>query len=71
MSEDEWGLERPGSSLGVWRVVLEQKRRVDGVVGFVGGAFWKGKTLCPFGILFRSLFVSFLEGKTVKPTFHL
>ena len=27
---------------------------VDGVdvVGFVGGALWKGKTLCPFGILF-------------------
>ena len=36
---------------------------MDGVAGFVGGAFWKGKTLCPSGILFTWSFHQFSQMK--------
>ena len=51
------GLDQFRMSLGGWWVVLE-KGQVDGVVGFVGGSFWKGKALCPLGILFSIVFSS-------------
>ena len=45
------GLDQFHRSLGGWWLALEQGR--DCVVfGLVGGAFWKGKALCPFCILF-------------------
>jgi hypothetical protein len=46
------GLDQFRMSLGGRWLVLEQGRVDAVVVGFVGGAFWKGQTLCPFGILF-------------------
>jgi len=64
-------LDQLRTSLGEWWVLLEQRPRVDGVAGLLAVRFGRGRRCVRVVSFFRSLFVSFLEGKTVKLTFHL
>ena len=58
------------TSLGVWWVVLEQGQDGVVIVGFVGGAFRKGKALDPLSVVFSSVFYR-VQGGTAKLTSHL
>ena len=64
-------LDQLRTNLGEGWVVLEQRRRADGVAGLLAVLFGRGRGCVRVVSFFLSLFVSLLEGKTVKLTFHL